>query len=168
MMGITIAKNVTDLKGKELGTNTSHSELEQENLEEAEGNPKEVKGCRAWCSCRMKCCFMLCKALLITIRFVFRLVIIPLLALHWLNDYAWNCIFNHFTREYCATITNEYFIGLDRSLVVYGMYVFIMLAVLLTIIVERFPKGMPKFILELDSLTIKVEDGGKKQRNSTS
>ena len=127
-----------------------------------------IISCKKWCSCTKHCCFMLFKILFISVRFGFRLAIIPLLQLHWLNDYAWNCIFNNLLREYCATITNEYFIGLDHSLVVYAMYVFILSAILFSIIIDWFPRGIPSFILKfegnLNSLTISV-DRGKRQDN---
>jgi len=123
--------------------------------------------CCAWsyCACSRHCCFMLLKLLFIIMRFLFRLVIIPLLQLQWLNNYAWNCIFNNVWRDYCATITNEYFIGLDHSLVIYLMYVFLLLAILFSIIIGWFPEGTPKIILkfkgDLNSLRINVTDSKK-------
>ena len=152
--------------------------LEEENERLAERDVKgdetdakssaHIVSCKKWCSCTKHCCFMLFKVLFISVRFVFRLAIIPLLQLHWLNDYAWNCIFNNLLREYCSTITNEYFIGLDHSLVVYAMYVFILSAILFSIIIDWFPRGIPKFILKFEgnfnSLTINV-DRRKEQIN---
>ena len=160
--------NSKKLKLRIAGANTAEnlrqeSEGDDEDEDEADG----IK-CKDWCSCTKNCCFMFLKIVLISMRFGFRLVIIPLLQLHWLNDYAWNCIFNNLLREYCATIRNEYFIGLDHSLVVYAMYVFILSAILFSIIIDWFPRGIPNFILKFEgnfnSLKINVISGKRQDK----
>ena len=144
--------------------------LKQETNEGKEKEKKgskdenDAKGIKQWCATK-NCCFMLLQIILISMRFGFHLVIIPLFQLHWLNDYAWNCIFNNLLRDYCATIKNEYFIGLDHSLVLYFMYVFILSAILFNIIIDWFPRGIPNFILKFEgnfnSLKIDVTSGKK-------
>ena len=139
--------------------------------EEGESEPDEidaklnVMNWKKWCSCTKYCGFMFFKVIFIFVRLGFRLAIIPLFQLHWLDDYAWNCIFNNFIREYCATVRNEYFIGLDHSLVVYVMYILILLAILFSIIINWFPRGIPKIALNFErnfnSLTIRVDSGNK-------
>ena len=160
------------LQNKVIGENArnlNQGNLNQENLEEVDAKSNETNW-KKWCSCTKNCCFMLLKITFITIRFGFRLTIIPLLALHGLNNYAWNCIFNNLIRQYCATITNEYFIGLDHLLVVYAMYIFILVAILFSIIIEWFPRGIPSFILKFErnfnSLTINVEHGKRTEARS--
>ena len=143
--------------------------LKQNNEEESE--PHEVDTAinvihwKQWCSCTKHCGFMLLKVIFILMRLGFRLAIIPLFQLHWLDNYAWNCIFNNLLRDYCATIRNEYFIGLDQSLVVHVMYILILLAILFSIIIDWFPRGIPKIILNFEgnfnSLTIHVDSGNK-------
>lgn len=139
--------------------------------EEGESEPNEtdaklnVMNWKQWCSCTKHCGFMLFKVIFILIRLGFRLIIIPLFLLHWLDDYVWNCLFNNLIREYCTSVRSEYFIGLDHSLVVYVMYVLVLLAILFSIIINWFPRGIPNVILNfegnLNSLTIRVDDGNK-------
>jgi len=138
-------------------------------LEIKEPNPKEIanNNCSTksnWCSCSRYCCFMFLKSFCVLIRFGFRLVIVPLLQLQWLNNYAWSCIFNNILRDYCATITNEYFIGLDHSLVIYVMYVFLLLAILFSIIIDWFPRGTPRITFELNPLKIDVTDSKRMKK----
>ena len=142
----------------------SDQENEESELDEIDAKLNAIDW-KKWCSCTKHCGFMFLKVIFISVRFGFRLAIIPLFQLHWLDDYAWNCIFNNLLREYCATIRNEYFIGLDHSLVVYIMYILILLAILFSIIINWFPRGIPKIILNFEgnfnSLTINVDDGTK-------
>ena len=143
----------------------------EEEKEERESEPNEidaklnVMNWKQWCSCTKHCGFMFFKVIFILIRLGFRLAVIPLFQLHWLDDYAWNCIFNKLIRKYCKTVRNEYFIGLDHSLVIYVMYVLILLAILFSIIINWFPKGIPNIILNFEgnfnALTIRVDDGNK-------
>lgn len=145
-----------------------NQEMDERN--EVDGILNDATSCKNWCLCTKNCCFMFFKIIFISIRFAFRLAIVPLLQLHWLNNYAWTCIFNNLIRDYCATVVNEYFIGLDHSLIVYIMYVLLVLAVLFTIIIEWFPSGIPNFIMKFEgnfnSLTIDI-DSGKKQADHT-
>ena len=139
--------------------------------EERESEPNEIDAklnvinWKQWCSCTKRCGFMFFKVIFILIRLGFRLAIIPLFQLHWVDDYAWNCIFNNLIRDYCATVRSEYFIGLDHSLVVYMMYILILLVILFNIIINWFPKGIPNIILNFEgnfnSLTIRVDNGNK-------
>ena len=144
------------------------NEVDELNEVDAKLNTTSWKN---WCLCTKHCCFMFFKIIFISIRFAFRLAIVPLLQLHWLNNYAWTCIFNNLLREYCATVVNEYFIGLDHSLVVYIMYVLLVLAILFTIIIEWFPRGIPNFIMKFEgnfnSLTIDIDSGKKQQVDHT-
>ena len=144
------------------------------NNEEEDSEPNEidaklnVMNWKKWCSCTKNCGFMFFKVIFILIRLGFRLAIIPLFQLHWLDDYAWNCIFNNFIREYCGTVRHEYFIGLDHSLVVYVMYILILLAFLFSIIINWFPRGIPKIVLNFEgnfnSLTIRVDSGNDNRK----
>ena len=95
-------------------------------------------------------CFMACKLSLLTFRFVFRILIVPLLQLQWVDDYTWNCIMGNFLRDYCKTITNTYFIGLDHSLVLYSVYVLILVALLFSVVINWLPKGVPQVVLEYE------------------
>ena len=141
--------------------------LKQHNEEESESHETDVvvniMNWKKWCSCTKHCGFIFFKIIFILMRLGFRLAIIPLFQLHWLDDYAWNCIFNNLLRGYCATIRNEYFIGLDHSLVVCIMYILILLAVLFSIIIDWFPRGIPKINFEgnFNSLTINIDSGNK-------
>lgn len=94
--------------------------------------------------------FMICKYSLILLRFIFRLLIVPLLQLQWLNDYAWNCIMDGFLRNYCGSIANAYFAGLDHSLVLYSVYVFILIALLFSVMIAWLPRGTPQISIHYD------------------
>lgn len=95
--------------------------------------------------------FMILKPVLISIRSIFRFLIVPLLLLQWLNDYAWNCVTNGWFRSYCSSITNEYYRVLDHSLVVYCVYVILLAAILLSALIRWFPKGIPQVIVQYES-----------------
>ncbi|XP_065894156.1 uncharacterized protein [Dysidea avara] len=97
-------------------------------------------------SCRWNC-FMIIKFTLLVLRFVFRLLIVPLLQFQWLSNYAWNCIMDGLARDYCKTTTSQYFIGLDHSLVLYAVYVMILVTVMFGIIIAWLPKGTPQILL---------------------
>ena len=91
-------------------------------------------------------CFMFVKVLLIILRFVFRLLIVPLLQLQWFNEYAWNCLMNNIIRNYCETETSKYYIGLDHSFVLYSVYIILLVALLFTFVINWCPKGTPEVI----------------------
>ena len=155
------------LKLKTAEANRRKERIEEEQ-EQEERKPNEIDtnlnfmNLKQWCACTRQCGFIFFKVTFILIRLGFRLAVIPLFQLHWLDDYAWNCIFNNLLREYCATVRNEYFIGLDHSLVVYVLYVLILLAVLFSIVISWFPRGIPNIILNFEgnfySLTIGIDE----------
>ena len=103
--------------------------------------PETSRRCSRWC------CFMVLKLSLIAIRFVFRLLIVPLLQLQLLNDYAWYCLLNDVIRNYCETETNKYYIGLDHSMVNYCVYILLLIALLFSFLINWFPKGIPQVVL---------------------
>lgn len=96
------------------------------------------------------CCFMVCKILLLILRFAFRILIVPLLQLQWINDYAWNCIMGDFLRDYCETVFNTNFITLDHSLVIYSVYVLILVALLFSVVLNWLPKGVPQVVFQYE------------------
>ena len=142
--------------------------------EEGESKPDEIDAklnimnWKKWCSCTKDCGFMFFKVIFILVRLGFRLAIIPLFQLHWLDDYAWNCIFNCYIRDYCKAEGREYFIAVDRSLVVYAMHILILLAILFTVIISWFPRDIPKIVLDFErnfnSLTIRVDSGNDNRK----
>ena len=92
-------------------------------------------------------CFMFTKIILIILRFMFRLLIVPLLQLQWFNEYAWNCLMNNVIRNYCETDSTKYYIGLDHSFVLYSVYILLLIALLFSFIINWFPKGIPEVTL---------------------
>ena len=112
-------------------------------------NEVQTEHSRKGDSCHWNC-FMSIKVFLMVLRFIFRLLIVPLLQYQWLNNYAWICIMNGVIRNYCETHTNHYFIGLDHSLVLYVAYVLILVALTFSIIISWLPKGTPQLILHYD------------------
>ena len=88
-------------------------------------------------------CYMCSKILLIVLRFMFRLLIVPLLQLQWFNEYAWNCLMNNVIRNYCEAETSQYYIGLDHTFVLYSVYVLLLIALLFSLIINWFPRGIP-------------------------
>ena len=92
-------------------------------------------------------CFMFTKIILIILRFMFRLLIVPLLQLQWFNEYAWNCLMNNVIRNYCETDSTKYYIGLDHSIVLYSVYILLLIALLFSFIINWFPKGVPEVTL---------------------
>ena len=103
--------------------------------------PQTLRWCSRWC------CFTVLKVSLIAVRFVFRLLIVPLLQLQLLNDYAWYCLLNDVIRNYCETETNKYYIGLDHSMVNYCVYILLLIALLFSFLINWFPKGIPQLVL---------------------
>ena len=93
------------------------------------------------------CRFMAFKVILIVIRYIFRLLIVPLLQLQLLNDYAWNCIMNNIIRNYCADETGSHYISLDHSFVIYSVYILLLIALLISVLIRWFPKGLPQVVL---------------------
>ena len=81
-----------------------------QNNEVSSSNDDDDRVSWRWCH------FMTFKIALIVIRYIFRLLIVPLLQLQLLNDYAWNCIMNNVIRSYCRNLTSTHYAGLDHSL----------------------------------------------------
>ena len=98
-------------------------------------------------------CFMFTKIILIMLRFVFRLLIVPLLQLQWFNEYAWNCLMNNVIRNYCETDSTKYYIGLDHSFVLYSVYILLLIALLFSFIINWFPKGIPEVTLHYKAVS---------------
>ena len=106
-------------------------------------------------------CFMFIKVSLILLRFVFRLLIVPLLQLQLFNDYAWYCLLNNIVRDYCATQTNKYYIGLDHSMVNYCVYILLLIALLFSFLINWLPKGVPQVVLLYKARRIMVNKKGQ-------
>ena len=106
-------------------------------------------------------CFMFLKISLIALRFVFRLLIVPLLQLQLFNDYAWYCLLNNIVRNYCETETNKYYIGLDHSLVNYCVYILLLIALLFSFLINWFPKGIPQVVLLYKAGRIMINKKGQ-------
>ena len=106
-------------------------------------------------------CFMFLKISLIALRFVFRLLIVPLLQLQLFNDYAWYCLLNNIIRNYCETETNKYYIGLDHSLVNYCVYILLLIALLFSFLINWFPKGIPQVVLLYKAGRIMINKKGQ-------
>ena len=53
-------------------------------------------------------------------------------------------------RDYCETTADQYFIGLDHSLVLYAVYVMILVTITFSIIITWLPKGTPQLLLHYD------------------
>ena len=96
--------------------------------------------------------YMCSKILLIVLRFIFRLLIVPLLQLQWFNEYAWNCLMNNVIRNYCEAETSQYYIGLDHTFVLYSVYVLLLIALLFSIIINWFPRGTPEVAFQYEAL----------------
>jgi len=124
---------------------------QQDNVERMQGNEQAQSTTEKLYRKSIKWyIFMMCKYSLILLRFVFRLLIVPLLQLQWLNDYAWNCVMDGFLRDYCESITNEYFSSLDHSLVLYSVYVFVLVALLFSVMIAWLPRGTPQISIDYD------------------
>ena len=132
---IRIVNNASD--NELLNPSEGPGQITRDNDQE----PQTSRRCSRWC------CFMILKLSLIAIRFVFRLLIVPLLQLQLLNDYAWYCLLNDVIRNYCETETNKYYIGLDHSMVNYCVYILLLIALLFSFLINWFPKGMPQLVL---------------------
>ena len=98
--------------------------------------------------------YMCAKIGLIALRFIFRILIVPLLQLQWFNEYAWNCLMNNVIRNYCETETSKYFIGLDHTFVLYAVYVLLVIALLFSFIINWFPSGIPVVSFKYDGTRI--------------
>ena len=127
--------------------NTENTHKEDEKLKQLKRQPKR------WY------CFMVLKIALIVLRFTFRLLIVPLLQLQWLNSYTWNCIMNNFLRNYCETEASMYYIDLDHSFVLYSVYVLVIVALLFSLMINWFPSGIPQVVLRYSTLeTFKIKE----------
>ena len=111
-----------------------------ENSEEPDSDQQNKVSWR-WCR------FMTFKVILIVIRYSFRFLIVPLLQLQLLNDYAWNCIMNNVIRSYCKNLTSTHYTGLDHSFVIYSVYILLLIALLISVLIRWFPKGIPQVVL---------------------
>lgn len=98
----------------------------------AEGGQKKPK---------TQCCLMCFNFFLVVLRFCIRSLIVPLLQLQLLNDYSWNCLLNNMIRNYCKTENTKHYVSLDHSLVTYLLYILLLIAMLLTFLIEWLPKG---------------------------
>ena len=136
-------------------SNANNKETETPKVKQFKSEEKVKKQPTRWD------CFMLTKIILIMLRFVFRLLIVPLLQLQWFNEYAWNCLMNNVIRNYCETDSTKYYIGLDHSIVLYSVYILLLIALLFSFIINWFPKGIPevtlhyKAVSRLDALRMK-------------
>jgi len=101
-------------------------------------------------------CFMAIKVSLIAFRFTFRLFVVPILQLQWFNDYAWNCLMNKIIRDYCETENTKYYIGLDHSILLYSVYIVLLVALLFSVLITWFPKGIPHIVLLKNARKMKV------------
>ena len=121
---------------------------------------QKPKTCRNQSQRRRWLCFMFLKVTLIGLRFVFRFLIVPLLQLQLLSDYAWYCLLND-VRNYCQSETNKYHIGLDHSLVNYCVYILLLIALLFSFLINWFPKGIPQVVLLYKARRIMINKKGK-------
>ena len=138
------------------------SDIELVNPLQGSNDPRQVtdqesRTCRR---CSRQRCFTVLKISLIAIRFVFRLLIVPLLQLQLLNDYAWYCLLNDVIRNYCETETNMYYIGLDHSMVNYFVYILLLVALLFSFLINWFPKGIPQLVLLYKARRIMINKKG--------
>ena len=103
-------------------------------------------------------CYMWTKILLIVLRFMFRLLIVPLLQLQWFNEYAWNCLMNNVIRNYCETNTSQYYIGLDHTFVLYSVYIILLIALLFSLIINWFPQGIPEVTFQYKTQQVLIKN----------
>ena len=123
--------------------NNGKDNTSTEHLQATDSTRKAVWRCPIICSHSTKFA-------LIFFRFIFRLLIVPLMLLQLVNDYTWSCVMNGILRDYCSSTTNEYFLALDHSLVLYCLYVCVIIALLLTYLITWLPKGTPWVIIQYD------------------
>ena len=76
------------------------------------------------------------KCFLIFLQFVVRFPVVPLLLLQWLDEYSWKCVFGQF-KDYCSSGAKGYYV--DQSLVVYGFYMCILLAIVIATTISLLP-----------------------------
>ena len=76
------------------------------------------------------------KCTLILLQFAARLPVVPLLLLQWLDEYSWKCVFGQF-KDYCSDGAKGYYV--DQSLVVYGFYMCILLAIVIAAMINSLP-----------------------------
>lgn len=79
------------------------------------------------------------KLFLIINQFLSQLLIIPLLQLQWLDQYAWVCVAG-ISRNYCDSDRDVYNLALDQAIVVYMFYASILFAALLSMVIGWLPQ----------------------------
>jgi len=79
------------------------------------------------------------KLFLIVNQFLAQLLIVPLLELQWLDQYAWVCVAG-ISRNYCTSNKDVYNLALDQAIVVYMFYASILFAALLSMIISWLPR----------------------------
>lgn len=92
--------------------------------------------------CKLKCrhkAVVGFKLFLIANQFVSQLLIVPLLELQWLDQYAWVCVVG-ISRNYCNSDKDIYNLALDQAIVVYMFYASILFAALLSVIIGWLPE----------------------------
>ena len=92
--------------------------------------------------CRLKCrhkAVASFKLFLIVNQVLAQLLIIPLLELQWLDQYAWVCVAG-ISRNYCNSDRDVYTLVLDQAVVVYMFYASILFAALLSMIISWLPQ----------------------------
>lgn len=83
------------------------------------------------------------KLFLIVNQFLAQLLIVPLLELQWLDQYAWVCVAG-VSRNYCNSEEDVYNLALDQAVVVYMFYASILFAALLSIVINWLPQYYDK------------------------
>ena len=79
------------------------------------------------------------KLFLIVNQFLSQLLIVPLLQLQWLDQYAWVCVAG-ISRNYCNSDRDVYNLALDQAVVVYMFYASILFAALLSMVISWLPQ----------------------------
>ena len=79
------------------------------------------------------------KLFLIVNQFLAQLLIVPLLQLQWLDQYAWVCVAG-ISRNYCNSDRDVYNLALDQAVVVYMFYASILFAALLSMVIGWLPQ----------------------------
>ena len=79
------------------------------------------------------------KLFLIVNQFLSQLLIVPLLQLQWIDQYAWVCVAG-ISRNYCNSDRDIYNLALDQAVVVYMFYASILFAALLSMVIGWLPQ----------------------------
>ena len=80
------------------------------------------------------------KIFLIVTQALVQLLIIPLLELQWLDQYAWVCVADGINRNYCSSDGDADHLALDQVVVVYMFYASIVCATLLSLVICWLPQ----------------------------